>query len=171
MSDPGNPDEELMGDEVYQPQPDSEVTDDSALMDPQDTLDDRGVDSVLDEGYSPPERPLEVDRTGTTASEQRRGETLDQRLAEELPDSPGPDEGAADGIGDAPGAEGEPVDPQAGRARSGRLIGSDEGVPRAPGELDDLTATEAGIAGGAASAEEAAMHTTEDPETGDDEDL
>lgn len=168
MPDPDIPDEEMTGDEVYQPQPEDEVKDDAGLLDPQDTLEDRGVDPALDEGYSPPERPLEVDRTGTTAAEQRRGESLDQRLAEEVPEQPYPDEDW-NGIGDAPDAEGEPVDPEAGRARSGRLVGADEGVPRGPGEVDDRIATEAGIAGGAASAEEAAVHTVEDPEAREDE--
>ncbi len=166
MSESDFPQDDMRGDEVYQPQPDdSEVSDDAALMDPLDTLDDRGVDPALDEGYSPPEKPLEVDRTGTTAAEQRRGESLDQRLAEEVPDQPDPRDEVADGIGDAPGAEGEPVDPQAGDERSGRLVGSDEGVPRPAGsQVDDVTAEEAGIAGGAASAEEAAVHTVDDPE-------
>ncbi|WP_372515886.1 DUF5709 domain-containing protein [Streptantibioticus silvisoli] len=163
MSEPEIPDEEMTGDEVYQPQPDEEVTDDAGVLDPEDTLDDRGIDPALDEGYSPPEKPLEVDRRGTTVAEQREGESLDQRLAEELPDQPDPRDLAGDGIGDAPGAEGEPVDPQAGEERSGRLIGTDEGVPRRPGSgVEDVTATDAGLAGGAASAEEAAVHTVED---------
>jgi Family of unknown function (DUF5709) len=159
-------DQDPTADEVYQPQPDDdEVTDDAALLDPADSLDDRGVDPAIDEGWSPPERPLEVDRVGTTAAEQRRGESLDQRLAEEVPDGPDPRDEVADGIGDAPGAAGEPVDPQAGDARSGRLVGVDEGLPRPPySGVDDVTASEAGIAGGAASAEEAAMHTVDDPE-------
>jgi hypothetical protein len=168
MSDPEIPDEELTGDEVYQPQgDDSEVGDDAALLDPSDTLDDRGVDPALDEGWSPPEKPLEVNRVGTTAAEQRRGESLDERLAEELPDQPDPRDEVADGIGDAPDGEGEPLDPQAGDARSGRLIGADEGFPSPPEDgTDDVTASEAGLAGGAASAEEAAMHTVEDPRDG-----
>lgn len=166
MSDPGIPDDDMTGDEVYQPQgDDTDVSDDAALLDPLDTLDDLAVDPALDEGWSPPERPLEVDRPGTTVEEQRRGESLDQRLAEEMPDQPDPRDEVADGIGDAPGAEGEPVDPEAGDARSGRLIGDDEGLPRPPGRAaQDLTASDAGIAGGAASAEEAAMHTVDPDE-------
>ena len=73
--------DELMGDEVYQPDR-SEVQDDAGLMDPEDTLNDRGINPALDEGYSPPEKPMEVNRFGTTASEQRRGESLEQRLSE-----------------------------------------------------------------------------------------
>ncbi|PPK70869.1 hypothetical protein V5P93_002731 [Actinokineospora auranticolor] len=50
----------------------------------------------LEEGVEPPERWAEADRFGMTVAEQRAGETLDQRLAEEEPDvapddSPGPD--------------------------------------------------------------------------------
>ena len=52
----------------------------------EDTLDDRGVDDLLDEGYSPPERPLGVDAFGTTLSEQRQGENIEQRLAHEVRD-------------------------------------------------------------------------------------
>lgn len=40
----------------------------------------------LEEGIEPPERWAEADKFGVTAAEQRRGETLDQRLAQEEPD-------------------------------------------------------------------------------------
>jgi hypothetical protein len=46
----------------------------------EDTLVDRGVDDVLDEGYSPPERPYRRGSMGSTS------ESLDQLLAEEEPD-------------------------------------------------------------------------------------
>ena len=52
--------------------------DDNQLQ-PQDTLIDRGVDDVLDEGYSPPERPYGRGAFGPS-------ESIDQRLAEEEPD-------------------------------------------------------------------------------------
>ncbi|MBY8883445.1 DUF5709 domain-containing protein [Streptomyces sp. PTM05] len=158
-------DDEARGDEVYQPD-DAEVQDDAGLMDPLDTLDDRGVDPALDEGYSPPERPREAEHYGTTANEQRSGESLDQRLSEEEPDVEAP---PGNGIGDAPGATGEPVDPEAGEDRSGRLVADDEGVPGHSDEVDDTAASDAGIAGGAASAEEAAVHTVDDPEAGVEE--
>ncbi len=149
--------DELRGDEVYQPDG-SEVQDDAAVLDPQDTLDDRGVDPAIDEGYSPPEKPLAAERTGTTAAEQREGGSLEERLAEEEPDV-GPPPGD-DGIGDAPGGEGEPVPPASGARRAGRLVRDD-----ADPDVDDTTASEAGIAGGAASAEEAAVHVTDEPGT------
>lgn len=59
-------------------------------------MDERSYDDTLDEGYSPPEKPLGVTRYGTTAAEQHDGESLDQRLAEEVPDADrGIDGGAA----------------------------------------------------------------------------
>ena len=44
-----------------------------------------GVDP-LEEGVEPPEHWSGVDQHGTTPNEQREGETLDERLAEERPD-------------------------------------------------------------------------------------
>jgi hypothetical protein len=159
-------DNELMGDEVYQPDG-SEVQDDEGVLEPEDTLDDRGVDSAFDEGYSPPERPLGANHYGVTAAEQRAGESLDQRLAEEEPEI---DEEFGDGIGDYAG-NGEPIDPESGAYRSGRLVSHDAGVPLEPGEDADMWASDVGIDGGAASAEEAAMHVVDDPEASyDDED-
>jgi hypothetical protein len=87
-------------------------------------------------------------------------------LAEEEPE-PADDEG--DGIGDYTG-NGEPIDPEAGDRRSGRLLSHDSGIPLEPGEDSDLWASDVGIDGGAASAEEAAMHVVDDPEARDDED-
>lgn len=157
--------EDLMGDQVYQPDG-SEVQDDAGVLDPEDTLDDRGVDSALDEGYSPPEHPLGADHYGITAAEQRAGETLDHYLAAEEPDIPAV---WGDGIGDLD-EDGEPVDREAGELRSGRLLSHDAGLPLAPGDDADLWAQDVGIDGGAASAEEAAMHVTDDPEASYDED-
>ncbi|MFJ9697001.1 DUF5709 domain-containing protein [Kitasatospora sp. NPDC101183] len=142
-----------MGDQVYQPDG-SEQQDDIGPLEPEDTLDDRGLASALDEGYAPPEHPLAVARHGTTAAEAHTRESLDRRLAEELPEVAPPD---GDGIGDCYGSEGEPVDPEAGEVRTGRLVLS--GSSRS-----ELIAEDVGISGGAASAEEAAMHTTDDPE-------
>ena len=44
--------------------------DDEDQLPSEDTLDDRGIDDLLDEGYSPPERPRGV---GRTASPRDRG--------------------------------------------------------------------------------------------------
>jgi hypothetical protein len=144
-----------MGDDVYQPDG-SEIQEDTGPLEPEDTLVDRGLAEVLDEGYSPPDRPLAVEDTGTTAREQHTGESLERRLARELPDRPG---WAGDGIGDASDTDGEPIDQEVGDRRSGRLVGPDEG---AHARHDGVTGEDVGIDGGAASAEEAAVHVVPD---------
>ncbi|MDX1885984.1 DUF5709 domain-containing protein [Mycolicibacterium sp. 120270] len=114
-------------------------------LQPEDTLVDRGLDDMLDEGYSPPERPY---GRGTLLEH----ETMDQRLAEEEPDS---------GPGIAPLADEDrewefPRNDEVGRARAGRLVAPDLGF----GEDTEAqcVAEDVGISGGAASAEEAAVH-------------
>ncbi|WP_282087104.1 DUF5709 domain-containing protein [Streptomyces tendae] len=146
-----------MADDAYQPTGTNEEQEDAAPLDLQDAVDERTYDDTLDEGYSPPEKPLGVTKHGTTAAEQHDGETLDERLAEEEPDVSVPD---GDGVGDAPDGEGEPVDPEAGGDRAGRLVAPDEGV-RAD-TTKETVAQDVGIDGGAAGAEEAAVHVVED---------
>lgn len=141
--------DEQMGDDVYQPENEEQA--DAAPLDLEDALNERDYDQTLDEGYSPPERPLGAEKTGITASEQREGESLEERLRQEVPDV-GQDE--PEEIGDLPGGTGEPIDPEAGDARSGRLVSPDE----------ELTASDVGIDAGAASAEEAAVHVVPDEE-------
>ncbi len=133
--------------------------DDNQLQ-PDDTLIDRGVDDILDEGYSPPERPYGPGAFGPT-------ETLDQLLAEEEPDP-------LSRIGvlldddeqrrsDAAERDAEfPRRGEVGGARAGRLVAPDQGF----GEdaESELVAEDVGISGGAASAEEAAMHIIDDEE-------
>lgn len=153
-----------MGDDVYQPDG-SEIQEDAGPLDPEDTLLDRGVEDALDEGYSPPDRPLGVNQTGTTAEEQMEGESLDSRLARERPDPPLVPEG--DGLGDESDTDGELVDPEAGDRRAGRLTGPDEGLG---GRWQGGVAEDVGIDGGAASAEEAAVHIVDDPEQRPDDD-
>ncbi len=127
-------------------------------LQPSDTLDDRGVDDVLDEGYSPPDRepghlrhPHEVDEP----------ETLDERLSEEEPDvwtDPDEDDDATTFRRDA--------EDEVGDVRTGRLVARNEGSD----EDDDseLWATDAGIDGAGATAEEAAMHLIDDDDEGED---
>ncbi|WP_330241903.1 DUF5709 domain-containing protein [Streptomyces sp. NBC_00525] len=146
---------EARGDDVYQPQNDGQDPPNDDL-DLENALGERGLDEQLDEGYSPPERPLAVDKYGTTGEEERRGESLDQRLEQEVDDVEPPD---GDDIGDLPDGEGEPLDP-AYETRSGRLSPADE----VPGRRTDVYADDVGIDGGAASAEEAAVHTTDEEE-------
>ncbi len=149
-----------MGDEVYQPSA-SDPQDNPDDLDMEDALDEPGLDEILDEGYSPPERPYAVNGVGTTAREQHDRESLDQRLSEEVPDITAPD---GDGIGDQPGGDGEPIDGDAASERAGRIVGADEGVPRL--SSNDIVARDVGVDGGAASAEEAAVHLT--PFSGDE---
>ncbi|WP_405875343.1 MULTISPECIES: DUF5709 domain-containing protein [unclassified Streptomyces] len=144
------------GDDVYQPDG-SEIQEDSGLLDGEDTLVNDGVDDPLDRGWSPPDRPWAVEHDGVTAAERRRGETLDQRLAEELPDLVTPD---GDGIGDCDGTDGELLDNEVGTVRSGRLVAPDEGAHE--DDESALIATDVGIDGAAASAEEAAMHIVDE---------
>jgi uncharacterized protein DUF5709 len=144
------------GDDVYQPDG-AEIQEDSGLLDVEDTLENDGVGDPLDRGWSPPERPWAVERRGVTAAERHRGESLDQRLAEELPDLAAPD---GDGIGDCDGTDGEALDNEVGAVRSGRLVAPDEGAHE--DEESALIATDVGIDGAAASAEEAAMHIVDE---------
>ncbi|MEU0335088.1 DUF5709 domain-containing protein [Streptomyces sp. NPDC006193] len=146
-----------MADDAYQPTGSNEEQEDAGPLDLQDAVGERTYDDMLDEGYSPPERPLGVTKHGTTAAEQHEGETLDERLRQEVPDVTAP---AGDEIGDLPGGEGEPVDPEAGASRAGRLVAPDEGVHT--DTVKEEIADDVGIDGGAASAEEAAVHVVPD---------
>ncbi|MCV7177429.1 DUF5709 domain-containing protein [Mycolicibacterium sphagni] len=137
--------------------------DDDNQLQPEDTLVDRGVDDILDEGISPPERPY-----ARTNLDHPGPETLDELLAEEEPDPVARLNNVLDELNDD-GSEQEsefPEDDEVGRARSGRLVASNEGF----GEDDDseLFASDVGIDGGAASAEEAAMHVIDDEDEDED---
>ncbi|WP_181140476.1 DUF5709 domain-containing protein [Streptomyces sp. Ru62] len=148
-----------MGDDVYQPDG-SEVQDDAGLLDASDTLDYRSGEEALDEGYSPPERPWGVEHSGVTAAERWRGESLDERLAEEVPDIGVPE---GDGLGDTWGTDGELVDDEVGDERAGRLVAPDEGSHEIT--ESDLFASDRGLDGAGASAEEAAMHVIPDADS------
>jgi hypothetical protein len=127
----------------------------SGLLEAEDTLEDaRGVRDVLDTGWSPPERPWAVDDWGTTEAEELAGESLEGRLARELPDDGAPDDG--DGLGDSSDSDGELLDDEVGDERAGRLVDADDGG--AEDTDDELYARDAGIDGAGASAEEAAVH-------------
>ncbi|MEV6112812.1 DUF5709 domain-containing protein [Streptomyces sp. NPDC052109] len=156
MSDPQS-EQTPMADDAYQPTGSNEEQEDAGPLDLQDAVDERTYDDILDEGYSPPERPLGVGKHGVTAAEQREGETLDERLVQEVPDA---QPTAGDEIGDLPGGEGEPVDPEAGGSRAGRLVAPDEGAH--PDTVKEEVARDVGIDGGAAAAEEAAVHVVEE---------
>ena len=122
---------------------------DSDQLQPDDTLVDRGVDDVLDEGISPPEKLQGSRAKGTTAEEQREGETLEERLRQEEADVDLEPTGDDDEFAD-------PADRYAGEERSGRLVAPDQGAHE---DVDpEAVAHDVGIDGGAASAEEAAMY-------------
>lgn len=114
-----------------------------------DSLVDRGVDDVLDEGYSPPEKWSTAQDHGTTHREQAEGETLDERLAQEEPE-PATDDVASEAIDDV----------EVGDERAGRLTQQDEfGTEDV---ASDMEATDVGIDGAGAGAEEAAVHIIEE---------
>jgi Family of unknown function (DUF5709) len=144
--------------------PDGEDADEASLrLEPEDVLEDSSDDDVLSRGYSPQDRPWAVDDWGTTDLEEEEGESLDGRLAREVPDARTDDaDGEGDGIGDLPGGEGELRDDEVGDARSGRLAESDAGSESAADTEPDLEAWDEGVDGGAASAEEAAIHVVDD---------
>lgn len=124
-------------------------------LQPQDSLDDRGVEDVLDEGFSPPEKLRGAEDKAVTPRGELEGETLDERIAQEEPEvwAEAEDEADAD-ILDGP------VGGEVGAARTGRLVAPDEGVRE---DVDTAPyAEDEGIDGAGASAEEAAMHTLED---------
>jgi hypothetical protein len=139
-----------------------------------DTLDERGVDDILDEGYSPPEKWSVLEKFGNTAEEEREGESLDQKLAEEEPDpalqyddedevepgATGTDLDLDSGIDEQQLGDDFGDDQEVGDQRAGRLVSPDEG---AHSDIDkDLVAGDVGIDGAAASAEEAAVHIVEE---------
>jgi len=140
--------------------------DDETQPQPGDTLDDRyrGVEDILDEGWSPPERPRGVNAFGTTASEQHQGESLEQRMRQEEPDpSAAFDDPLEDHEEDpdAPREEDEFLDDgEVGDRRAGRLVDPDEGTHE--DEESVLWGGDVGIEGAGASAEEAAMHGGEE---------
>jgi hypothetical protein len=133
---------------------------DEGVLDGSDTLDGDAVSDPLDTGIEPADRWSWATRYGTTAAEQRAHEPLGQRLADEEPDI-GPDTDPGDDEDDLirRGYENEP--------RSGRLVATDPNRDDGLGGGDaepDAVAWDAGIDGGGASAEEAAVHVVDDPD-------
>ncbi len=96
----------------------------------------------LDRGIEESDDYLAADRFGTTAAEEREGESLDQRLAEEEPD-----------VGEEV-ATGEP------EPLAGRLVEPDEGAHE---DFEkDAVARDVGLDAGGLSAEEAAIHVVDE---------
>jgi hypothetical protein len=121
--------------------------DDDDQLTQEDTLIDRGVDDLLDEGYSPPDR----------WKEPRDNETLDELLSEEEPDP-------AMQLDDPDEPDEQSGDDEVGDRRAGRLVAPDEGFGEDADK--DMIGSEVGIDGAAASAEEAAVHVIADEDEG-----
>jgi len=132
--------------------PDENDLEDDGTLDASDTLEGDPGDDPLDTGIAPPDRWSAGEGFGTTRAEERQGESLDQLLAEEEPDI---DPYAEDDLAD------DAVPGDAQDARSGRLVAEDEGAH--PDTEPDLVARDVGIDGGAAGAEEAAVHIQDEP--------
>jgi Family of unknown function (DUF5709) len=137
---------------------------DPAGLDASDTLDGDPGDDPLDQGIAPPDRWSAGERFGTTAPEEQEGESLDRLLSEEEPErDPYADSDDDDEEGDGEDRRADDLwgddEPE---PRSGRLVADDEGA-HADAE-EDLVAHDVGIDGGAASAEEAAVHIQDEDE-------
>lgn len=119
---------------------------DSDQLPREDELLDRGVDDLLDEGYSPPERDP-IRQMGGLDPDDPTAQQLRAEEPEVWDSEPGQ-------------AAGERQDDRAPRLEDVQDSGRDT----------DVVAGDAGIAGGAASAEEAAVHLLPDVPAGIDDD-
>jgi len=142
-------------------EPESEDLEDYEVLDSSDTLAGPPGDDPLDRGVATPERWSAPIRSGGTADEQEDGESLDELLAEEEPevyadDYEDLDENALrDDVERSVRADGPD-------RRAGRLVSDyadDEGTDRGDGEA---VGADAGIDGGGATAEEAAVHVLDE---------
>src|SRR4029450_11575050 len=149
-----------------------EVLEDDGVLDASDPLEGDPGDDPLDQGIIPSDRWSAGERYGTTLSEERAGESLDQLLAQEEPE---PDPYADDGLSPSVPRDraSDDVDEEwgdedvdglllddGGDPRAGRLVGAGEGATSAP--ESQLIGRDVGIDAGAASAEEAAVHIVDD---------
>lgn len=129
--------------------------DDEDQLQPGDTLDDTDLTDVLDRGFSPPDRAPH----GYDDTDARMGEGLTRHLAAEEPDA---DPYAEDEDWSDENALDEQIGLDEPDARAGRLVQPDEGSYQ---DVDGQeVARDVGIDGAGASAEEAAMHITREPE-------
>lgn len=112
-----------------QDQPDEPDLGAAVQLEAGDTLAGPLGSDALDAGYVPPDRPFGLEDAAVTAQGQRDGESHEERLTREV-------------------TEDAPTDPD----RSGRLTAADDAT------ADAMDGRDVGIDGGAAAAEEAAMH-------------
>jgi len=139
---------------------------DDGVLGPEDTLttDDLSYDP-LDTGILPPDRWSPAEKYGNTPEEERRGESLDQLLAEEEPDVDAdldPEDVEDDGDPDEETIPDEWPEGGEPEPRAGRLVAEDEGVHEDVEQ--EAIARDVGIDGGAAGAEEAAVHVIPEDE-------
>src|SRR5690349_12559951 len=122
----------------YEVQPEAPDLGEAVQLDAAETLVGPAGDDVdpLDAGYVPPDRPYVLDDDEVTVAGQEAGDTLDERLAREEPEE-------------------LPVDLD----RAGRLV--DPERSGAMERSDALEGEDVGVDGGAASAEEAAVHVVD----------
>ena len=111
----------------------SEDLEDYETRDASETLDGDIGDDPLDTGVIPPQHWSAGMRYGTTAEEEDRGESLDQLLAEEEPDTVDDDvDEVPESSGDDENAGDEYVDglllDDGEDPRAGRLVAEDEGA-------------------------------------------
>ncbi|MEU9138435.1 hypothetical protein AB0D33_21160 [Streptomyces sp. NPDC048404] len=150
--------DDVMGDEVYQPGgPD--IREDEGILDPEDTLEYRGSDP-FDDGWSPPERPLAVDHLGTTAREQREGESLDEKLAEERTDPALRDPGEDDGGDELAADEDRRLDDEVSTDPAERILALDVGAHE--DAEHDMIEEDVDADGGSEPAEQEAVHLIPD---------
>lgn len=129
-------------------------------LQPDETLLDRGVEDVLDEGYVTAENWSPGQGFGSTAAEMRQGETIEMRIVQEVPET----------VPDDTPWNPDPNEPrEVGRVRAGRLVDANRGIPGIDTEAESI-GHDVGIDGGAASAEEAAMHIIDHLDDDDDDD-
>lgn len=127
------------------------------LLPPDESLDDDELGGDDDgAGYSPLDKPLAYG-WGFTPQEVGEHEPLASRLAREVPELT--DRFAGDGLGDTSDTDGELIDDQVGSLRAGRLVWAEQD---GTDPSSDLRATDIGIDGAGASAEEAAIHVVLD---------
>jgi len=162
------------------PENERDVDADHLVETPESLRDGDPETPPMDRGSEATDRPLGAEKHGTTHAEAEEGESLDDRLAEEVPDV-GEHDPVDDVVADHPetfaqdaadteqtdeavldDAYGDPAtdDPVRLREDAGRLVEPDEGAHT---DVDkDVVAQDVGLDGGGLSAEEAAVHVEDE---------
>ncbi|GAB3020728.1 hypothetical protein GCM10011376_22940 [Nocardioides flavus (ex Wang et al. 2016)] len=143
--------------------------DDEDQLQPEDTLDDGDLDDVLDRGYSPPDRAPKGYDDYPTEAERLQGESLDEKLAEEEPEPDPYAEVDEESDREDENALDEELGLDEADPRTGRLVAPDAGLGEDVDQQE--VALDVGIDGAGASAEEAAMHITREPEPPEGDEL